>query len=68
MFISTIFYYLLWAVGLVFCITMLLDAIKRDFQKENEKIIWIVLIAVTWIIGALLYYFMIKKKSENLNI
>ena len=43
----------------VFWITMLIDAIKHS--PEKSKIIWVLVIIFTHIIGALIYYFVEKK-------
>ncbi|MFH1454810.1 MAG: PLDc N-terminal domain-containing protein [bacterium] len=57
---------LIWiflAVGaFVFWILMLVDAIKHS--PEKMKIIWIIVIIFTHIIGALIYYF-IEKRPRN---
>ena len=41
-------------------IIMLIDAIKRDYKNENDKILWILVIALTGFVGAIIYYFVIK--------
>jgi len=50
--------------GLVIWIIMLIDCAKRDFPEENDKMVWILVIALTSWIGALIYYFMIKRKDQ----
>lgn len=50
--------------GFVFWLCMLIDCAKRDFIKSNDKIIWIFVILLVQIIGALVYYFVIKRKSR----
>lgn len=49
--------------SLVFWILMLVDCAKREFDEENEKITWILVLALTGIIGAIIYYFMVKRKD-----
>jgi hypothetical protein len=46
----------------VFWILMLIDSIKRKFKKDNEKIIWVLVIVLTGILGAIIYYFVVKRK------
>ena len=46
----------------VFWIMMLIDAIKN--APEKTKIIWVIVIIFTHILGALIYYFM-EKRSKN---
>ena len=48
----------------VFWILMLVDCIKRKFKDDTEKIIWILVIIFTGIIGALIYYFIVKNKKK----
>jgi large-conductance mechanosensitive channel len=52
-------------LGIAFWIWMLIDCVKRDFKKENDKILWILVVALTGWIGALIYYFMIKRKEDK---
>ncbi|MFP4424371.1 MAG: PLDc N-terminal domain-containing protein [Candidatus Woesearchaeota archaeon] len=49
----------------VFWIWMLIDAIQRDYKNENDKVLWIVVIALTGFIGALIYYFVVKHKERT---
>ena len=44
---------------------MLVDVAKRKFKEENEKIVWILVIALTGIIGAAIYYFIIKVPNKH---
>ena len=46
----------------VFWIFMIVDVAKRNFKKENDKIMWVLIIIFTGIIGSLIYYFLVKKK------
>jgi len=64
-----ILFILLWLVFavfilavLVFWVFMLVDCIKRNFETENEKILWILILVLTHWIGAIIYYFMVKRK------
>lgn len=43
---------------------MLIDVAKRNFKKENDKIVWIIIVVLAGIIGALIYYFIIKKPDK----
>ena len=45
----------------VFWIMMLIDSIKRNFKKESEKIVWVLVIILTGILGAIIYYFVDKR-------
>ncbi|MEK6800315.1 MAG: PLD nuclease N-terminal domain-containing protein [Nanoarchaeota archaeon] len=49
----------------VFWIWMLVDCAKRDFKKENEKIVWILVIALVHWLGAAVYYFVVKNSNPK---
>lgn len=47
-------------------ILALLDCVKReDWDTPNEKLTWVLVIALTGWIGALLYYFLVKRKKDK---
>ena len=48
--------------GMVFWIWMLIDCATKESNEGNEKIAWIVIIAVTQIIGALIYLIIRRPK------
>ncbi|MDP2766218.1 MAG: PLD nuclease N-terminal domain-containing protein [Candidatus Methanoperedens sp.] len=49
---------------------MLIDCLKRPdgkfaYGENNAKLIWILVIIFTGLIGALIYYFLIKRTGEE---
>ncbi len=52
-------------LGTVFWIWMIIDCAKRDFKKDNDKVIWILVIVLLQLIGAIIYYFTIKKSDKK---
>ena len=44
-------------LGFVFWIWMLIDSIKNERLKEGEKIAWVLVIALTHLLGAIIYFF-----------
>ena len=61
---ALLFSLVFFAVGIamfVFWLLALIDCIKRNFPDPNAKIIWILVIVFTGIIGALIYHFVGKK-------
>ena len=44
----------------IFWLWMLIDCIKRQF---NDKVLWIILIVFLNLLGAILYYFIVKRKN-----
>jgi len=60
-------FYVLIILSYVLWIFMLIDVIKReenkfDSKSENQKVIWIVILAMAGTIGGIIYYFMIYRK------
>ena len=52
-------------LSFIFWLWMLIDCAKRDFFKPNDKIVWVLIIVFIQIIGAIIYYFIIKRKSQG---
>lgn len=44
----------------VFWIRMIIDCAKRNFRGENEKVVWILVIALLGVLGAAVYYFAVR--------
>lgn len=44
----------------VLWIIMLIDAIRKDFEKSNEKVIWILVIIFGGLMGGYIFYFLQK--------
>ncbi|MBI3034687.1 PLDc N-terminal domain-containing protein [Candidatus Woesearchaeota archaeon] len=51
----------------VFWIWMLIDCAKRAFKNDNEKVVWIIVIALLGFIGAAVYYFAVKINDGKIN-
>ncbi len=51
-------------LGAIFWVFMLVDAAKREFQDPNDKVVWVLVIALIGVIGAVIYYFAIKRGSN----
>lgn len=48
----------------VFWILMLIDAAKRQFTNENDKVVWILVLCLTQVLGAIIYYFVVKRGNK----
>jgi hypothetical protein len=62
-----IIWFLFFVIGLVMFIIwiiMLIDLSKREFPDSNTKIIWILIMVLCGGIGAIIYYFMVKRKDN----
>ena len=44
-------------VGTIFWIWMLIDCATKERNQDNEKIVWILIILLTHLLGALIYFF-----------
>ena len=51
--------------GFVFWIMMIIDVSRRNFKESSEKAIWVLLIVLTGLIGATIYYFVVKKAKKK---
>jgi hypothetical protein len=49
----------------VFWIYMLVDVAQRKFKHENDKVIWVIIVALLNWLGALIYYFAIKRRNKH---
>ena len=49
----------------VFWIIMIVDAATRKFKNETDKIVWILIIVFLQILGAVIYYFVVKKPNKH---
>lgn len=50
---------------MAFWIWMLIDAIQNKGLGESEKMVWVVVIALTHLIGALIYFFAGRPKGKS---
>jgi len=48
-----------------FWIWMIIDCAKRDFKKDNDKVVWILVIVLLQILGAIIYYFAVKTGEKK---
>jgi hypothetical protein len=55
----------LFILALIFWIFMIVDCAKRKFKEENEKVVWILVIILASWIGALIYYFIVKRPDKH---
>jgi len=52
-------------LAFVFWIFMIIDVAKRKFKDETEKIVWILVVVLAGIIGAIIYYFVVKRLDKH---
>jgi len=49
----------------VFWILMIVDAAKRKNITDAEKVVWILVLIFLHILGAIIYYFAVKREKEK---
>lgn len=52
-------------LSLVFWIFMIIDCATRKFKQDSEKIVWIIVLVFLHVLGALIYYFVIKRPDKH---
>ncbi len=67
-----IFFLIIWLlffIAFLLCIVfwgiMIVDVVNRKFAKSEDKTLWVLVVVFAGIIGALIYYFMVKKKDTK---
>ncbi|MEX0926825.1 MAG: PLD nuclease N-terminal domain-containing protein [Dehalococcoidia bacterium] len=56
--LAALFAVVLGVLGTVFWIWMLVDCATKEADTGNTKIVWVIIIAITNVIGAALYFFL----------
>jgi hypothetical protein len=49
----------------IFWIFMLVDAATRNFKSETDKVVWVLVVVLTSWLGAIIYYFVIKRPNKR---
>ncbi|MEM4240312.1 MAG: PLD nuclease N-terminal domain-containing protein [Candidatus Woesearchaeota archaeon] len=44
-------------------IWMIIDCAQRKFKSDSEKVVWILVIVLLGWLGAIIYYFVVKRKK-----
>jgi prolipoprotein diacylglyceryltransferase len=52
------------ALSFIFWIFMLVNCAKRNFKNDNDRIVWLLIIILLGIIGAIVYYFAVESNPE----
>lgn len=53
------------ALMFLFWILMIIDAAKREFKDPNERVVWVLILVFLQILGAVIYYFIIKRPAKQ---
>ena len=69
--ILELFFLLAIFLSFLFWLWMLADCLARtdagfpNKNNSNEKLLWVLVIFATFILGAILYYFIVKRKTKR---
>jgi len=63
-FVLVLFFGCLGIISFLVWIAALIDCVKRQFDGENEKLIWVLIIVLAGWIGALIYFCIGKEKGR----
>lgn len=60
-----VFIFLFIIAMIVFWVYMLVDSVKREYKNPNDKILWVLIVVLAGLIGAIIYYFVVKREEDN---
>jgi len=63
--VVVLFVLLIIIPAVIFCILQLIDCCTRKFENRIEQLIWILVLLVTNIAGAFIYYFLVRKSNPQ---
>jgi len=49
----------------IFWVVMIIDCAGREFKNPNDKIVWILILVFLHVLGALIYWVVVKKSSSS---
>jgi prolipoprotein diacylglyceryltransferase len=56
---------ILFIIATIFWIKMLIHCIKNPALNDTQKIVWVLVILFTHLIGALIYYILVRNQSAT---
>ena len=62
-----IFGFLIAILGTILWLWVLIDCVKRTFKSDTEKLVWVLVLILLGLLGAVIYYFVVKVK-DNKNV
>ena len=57
---------LIGALLFAFWIWMIIDCAKRNFRKDMDKVVWILVVVFLNVLGAAIYYFVVKVADNKI--
>jgi len=64
-FLMGLFIFSIGILGTLFWIWMIIDCAQKESSEGNDKIVWILIIIFTHLLGALIYFFARKLPRQN---
>jgi len=64
-FFNVILFFGIGLLGTAFWIWMLIDCITKETDRSNERLLWIIVIVFTHLLGAILYFILRKNKRNR---
>ncbi len=58
----------LWLVTSAFWLWMLVDCLTKKRLPDNEKLIWVVVLLFTHLLGAILYFALVRRRRAGGNL
>jgi prolipoprotein diacylglyceryltransferase len=55
---------IIFILAFVFWIWMIVDCAQRKFRNETDKVVWILVVIFLQLIGAIIYYFAVKRNRK----
>ena len=59
-------FFVIGILGTLFWIWMLIDCATKEPSQGNDKVVWILVILFTHVIGALIYFFIRRPERKRL--
>ncbi|MBD3259182.1 hypothetical protein GF371_00965 [Candidatus Woesearchaeota archaeon] len=63
--IVTLVFFAIMILLFIFWLLMLIDCAKRGFKNETDKVVWILVIVLVGFIGAIIYYFVVRRPAKK---
>lgn len=63
-FLALLFLFTVVVFSTIFWIWMLIDCTSKERSDGNDKLVWVIIIAVTHVIGAVVYFFVRRPRRR----
>ncbi|MBI2660354.1 PLDc N-terminal domain-containing protein [Candidatus Woesearchaeota archaeon] len=49
----------------IFWLWMIVDCLKREFKRDIDKVVWVLVLVFLHLLGAVIYYFVVKISDKK---